>query len=40
MSEDQEYYYRTTLTHSQQIEEFGWCMCEGEGHKSEGCANA
>lgn len=33
-----EYYQRVAMTHTQQIEQFGWCMCEdGEGHISDGC---
>ena len=40
MSDTQEYELRTTLTHDQQQERFGWCMCEGDGHISEGCNGA
>jgi hypothetical protein len=33
-----EYYVRKALTHAEQVERFGWCMCEdGEGHMAEGC---
>ena len=38
MDDDQEFYFRTTLTHAEQEERFGWCMCDnGRGHMSEGC---
>ena len=37
MNDIQEYELRTELTHAEQVERFGWCMCEGDGHKSEGC---
>jgi len=34
----QEYYQRVKMTHAQQLESFGWCICEGgQGHISEGC---
>jgi len=33
-----EYYQRVNMTHAQQLESFGWCICEGgQGHISEGC---
>ena len=33
-----EYYKRVKMTHTQQLESFGWCICEGgQGHISEGC---
>jgi hypothetical protein len=31
---------QTNLTHAQQIDRFGWCVCEGtngEGHMAEDC---
>jgi hypothetical protein len=40
MNDIQEYELRTRLTHSEQVERFGWCICEGgQGHISEGCNN-
>ena len=32
-----EYHKRITMTHAEQVNDYGWCMCEGEGHISEGC---
>jgi hypothetical protein len=33
-----EYYERVEMTHADQLDKFGWCICEGEeGHISEGC---
>jgi hypothetical protein len=33
-----EYYQRVNMTHAEQLENFGWCICEdNEGHISEGC---
>jgi hypothetical protein len=33
-----EYYQRVTMTHTQQLETFGWCICEDkQGHIGEGC---
>jgi hypothetical protein len=33
-----EYYQRVEMTHAQQVETFGWCMCEdNEGHIADGC---
>ena len=33
-----EYYQRVKMTHAEQVESFGWCICEGgQGHISEGC---
>ena len=32
-----EYELRTQLMHTEQMDRFGWCMCEDGGHKSEGC---
>lgn len=37
MSDDLEYELRVSMTHSQQVSQFGWCMCEGDGHIAEGC---
>ena len=38
MDETKEYYQRVKMTHAQQLEIFGWCICEGgQGHISEGC---
>ena len=37
MNDTQEYELRTQLTHTEQVDRFGWCMCEGEGHISKGC---
>lgn len=35
-----EFETRTDLTHAEQLEKFGWCLCEGtngEGHLSKDC---
>jgi len=32
-----EYNERVELTHAQQVERFGWCLCDGDGHIAEGC---
>ena len=33
-----EYYQRVEMTHAQQVETFGWCMCEdNQGHIADGC---
>jgi hypothetical protein len=33
-----EYYERVKLTHAEQVNQFGWCMCDdGKGHIAEGC---
>lgn len=39
MEEDlKEYYERVEMTHAEQVEKFGWCMCESDsGHSPEGC---
>jgi hypothetical protein len=40
MEDDLEYELRTQLSHANQVERFGWCMCEGtngEGHIADGC---
>jgi hypothetical protein len=39
MTDDQEYLTRIELTHTEQVERFGWCMCDSDGHVSEGCPN-
>ena len=39
-SEIGEWEERTNLTHAQQVDRFGWCVCEGtegEGHLSADC---
>lgn len=38
--EDTEWDQRTELTHAQQLDKFGWCVCEGtdgQGQMAEGC---
>lgn len=36
--ETAEYYRRVKMTHLEQVEEFGDCMCDGDkGHMAEGC---
>jgi hypothetical protein len=40
VSELDEWDERTNLTHAQQLDRFGWCVCEGtngEGHMAEDC---
>lgn len=38
MDEDtKEYEIRIELSHDEQLDQFGWCMCENDGHKSKGC---
>jgi hypothetical protein len=37
MSDDLEYELRINMSHNQQVSQFGWCMCEGTGHITEGC---
>ena len=40
MNELDEWDERTSLTHAQQLDRFGWCVCEGtngEGHMAEDC---
>lgn len=40
MSEVGEWEERTNVSHNEQMERWGWCICEdtnGEGHLSEGC---
>lgn len=37
LDDEQEYLLRVNLTHAEQMEQFGWCMCDGGGHMSEGC---
>ena len=33
-----EYYQRVTMTHAEQINTFGWCMCDDDkGHIADGC---
>jgi hypothetical protein len=33
-----EYYQGVTMTHTKQLETFGWCMCEdNKGHIGEDC---
>jgi len=32
-----EYEQRVAMSHDDQIQRFGWCMCDDEGHRSEGC---
>lgn len=37
MNDLMEYELRVKLSHKEQVARFGWCMCEGGGHISEGC---
>ena len=40
MSDTAEWESRITMSHAQQVSEYGWCICEGtneEGHLAEDC---
>lgn len=38
MNDELEYNKRIDMPHDEQVDEFGWCMCEaGTGNVSEGC---
>jgi hypothetical protein len=37
MDDLMEYELRVKLSHKEQVERFGWCMCEGEGHIADDC---
>ena len=40
MNEVKEWEERTSLNHAEQVERFGWCICDGtngEGHMAEDC---
>jgi hypothetical protein len=42
MDEVEEWEERTELTHAEQVDKFGWCVCEGtngEGHLAKDCPN-